>query len=141
MVCISQQCRQSIRKELEDRLAKSGSEDEESNDELSEKANNDRLPVDVLSVPASDIKSRQEYEISENTDSPFTAFVVWRFSWDENTKEECNKDNASSSDGTVALGDDLFHYSHTMAPTELEWSDEILALKLVGSVQETYTKA
>ena len=55
LVCICQQSCQSIRKELEDRLAKSGSEDEESNDELSENANNDRLPVDVLSVPAGDI--------------------------------------------------------------------------------------
>ena len=141
MICVCQKSRQSIGNELKDCLAKSSSEDEESHDKLNENTDNDRLPVDVLSVPASDIKSRQEYEISENTDSPVTAFVVWRFSWDENTKEECNKDNASCSDGTMALGDDLFHHSYTMAPTELEWSEEILALKLVGSVQETYTKA
>ena len=141
MIRVCQKSRQSIGNELEDCLAKGSSEDEESHDELNENADNDRLPVYVLSVPAGNIKSSQEYEVSENTDSSVTAFVVLRFPRDENTKEECSKDNASSSDGTMALRDDLFHHSYTMAPTELEWSDEILALKLVGSVQETYTKA
>ena len=119
MVCVCQERRQSVRKKLEDRLAESGSQHEESYDELSEDANNDRLPVDVLSVPAGGIKPSQEDEISEDADGSVTTLVVLRFSWDEDTEEKSHYDNSSSGDGTTSLGHGLFHYRRTMTPSKL----------------------
>ena len=138
MICVCQQRRQGVGKELEDGLSKSGSKNKERHNELNQNTNNHGLPIDVLAVSTGDIKAGEEDQVPENTHGPIAAVVVGRFSWDEDTEKKRNNYNKGSSRSAMLLRDNLFHNVHTMAPAELEWTWQKLALQF-AVFERTYT--